>query len=100
MNSIPPEKPASPVALKIAGGLFAVAVLWWFIYYAQYGGPFTYFGLKLSCINGATDECMFFQQRLAETTLVPAYRPYFWYGGMIAAVFGLIQRYIASERAQ
>jgi hypothetical protein len=84
------SKPRTPLAMKIGLALWALALVWWFIYYAQYSGPFGLLGLKFPCITGATNECVFFQQRL-RTSAIPAYHPIFWWLGVVAMVVGFVQ---------
>ena len=80
----------TPLATKIGLGLWAVTLVWWFAYYAQYAGAFDLLGLKFMCITGATSECEFFQQRLGSTA-IPAYRPVFWWAGCVAMMIGFFQ---------
>ena len=78
-----------PIATKIGFGLWAVALLWWFLYYAQYEGAFQLLRLKIMCLDGATRECKFFQEQIHGG--VPTYYPIFWWAGMIALVTGFFQ---------
>ena len=100
MNTISDSKSTSPLALKIGVGLFGVSLLWWFFYYAQYSGPFGLLDLKIMCINGATDECAFFQERMAATSVIPTYRPYLWYAGMLLTLLGFVQMRRAVKQPQ
>jgi hypothetical protein len=92
-------KPPTPLALKIGYGLWAISLLWWFLYYAQYSGAFDMLDLKLACITGATSECLFFQQQMANTGILPTYVPIFWYAGLVAMLIGLYQSYQARKAA-
>lgn len=81
----------TPIGTRIAFALWGVTLLWWFIYYANWGGAFGLMGLKLMCITGATPECLFFQQQIAKLSAVPTYSPIFWWAGCVAAVIGFVQ---------
>lgn len=85
----PSEKPPTPFATKVGFGLLAISLIWWFVYYAQYGGAFSLMDLKLACISWPTKECYFFQQQIRGP--VPRYVPAFWYAGMLAFAVGLYQ---------
>lgn len=93
-------KPPAPLATKIGLGLWALSIAWWFLYYAQYRGPFGLFGLKFACLTGATDECLFFQKQLAATSILPTYWPVFWYAGLAAMIVGFIQSRMAPKDMQ
>lgn len=83
------DKPPTPPAIHLGLGLWAISLLWWFFYYAQYGGPFALIGLKLACVGVTTSECAFFQSHIRGT--MPRYVPVFWYAGMAALAFGVHQ---------
>ena len=93
-----PERPPMPLMLKIGFGLWGLSLLWWFLYYAHYQGPFGLIDLKLACINGATSECLFFQQQIKDTIL-PTYSPILWYAGIVASIIGIYQQYKARKAA-
>lgn len=95
MSQTPEARPPLPLASKIGFGLWAIALLWWFAYYANYGGAFELLGLKFMCINGATDECLFFQKSIR--TGIPTYHPIFWYAGMAALAYGFYQTWSARK---
>lgn len=84
------SKQKTPMAMKLGLALWAVALAWWFVYYAQYSGPFGLIGLKFPCITGASSECAFFQHRLSGTA-VPTYHPIFWWLGVAAMIVGFMQ---------
>lgn len=86
----PSQKPSTPLALKLALGCWAIALAWWFAYYAQYQGPFDLLGIKLSCINGATAECERFQAAIGAGP-IPTYYPVFWYAGLALGLVGSLQ---------
>jgi len=86
----------TPLATKIGYGLWAVALLWWFFYYANYLGPFELLGLKFMCINGATSECLFFQERMGRTA-IPTYHPILFYAGLLALAVGTYQSWQARK---
>lgn len=94
-----PVKRPSPMALKIGFGLWALSLVWWFFYYAQYAGAFGLMGLRFGCISGATSECLFFQQQLAKTSILPTYVPIFWYAGLVCMAIGLYQNHQAKKAA-
>jgi hypothetical protein len=83
------ETPPTPLATKLGFGLWAISLIWWFFYYAQYGGAFGLMDLKLACVSFATRECAFFQQNIRGP--VPTYWPLFWYAGMVAFAVGVYQ---------
>lgn len=83
------KTPTTPPAILLGLGLWFVSLVWWFFYYAQYGGAFGLIGLKLACIAWPTAECLFFQQQIRGP--LPRYIPLFWYAGMAAFAFGLWQ---------
>lgn len=91
------KKPPAPLALKIGLGLWAISLLWWFLYYAQYAGAFGLMDLRFGCISGATSECLFFQQQLAQTSILPTYVPIFWYVGLACMTVGLYQNHQAKK---
>jgi hypothetical protein len=77
------------LATKIGFALWGVAVLWWFSYYASWGGPFSMLGLKVFCLNGTTNECAYFQRGYRGA--IPTYSPIFWYAGMVSLIVGVFQ---------
>lgn len=85
----PNEKSPTPLATRLGLGLWAISLVWWFFYYAQYGGAFGLLDLKLACIGWPTSECFFFQQQIRSP--IPRYVPAFWYAGMLAFAVGLYQ---------
>jgi hypothetical protein len=93
-----PTRPPMPLMLKIGFALWAASMVWWFLYYAQYQGPFGLMRLKIACINGATSECLFFQQQIKDTIL-PTYYPILWYAGIVASVIGIYQQYKSRKAA-
>jgi hypothetical protein len=93
-----PMRPPTPLALKIGLGLLVTSLVWWFLYYSHYYGAFGLMDLKLACINGATSECLFFQQQIKDTIL-PTYSPILWYAGLVVGVIGLVQQYKARKAA-
>ncbi|MGE0563102.1 MAG: hypothetical protein AB7O50_01185 [Pseudolabrys sp.] len=93
MTATPASKTRLPLAGKIGLASWAVALLWWFAYYAQYQGPFDLLGAKFSCINGATRECEMFQSQIA--TAIPTYDPVFWYAGLFLGAIGCWQAWKA-----
>lgn len=91
--------PQLPLAARIGLGLWLIAVVWWFLYYANYHGPFDLFWLKFACISGATSECLFFQGHITGTIL-PTYSPVLWHAGLAAMTVGLYQHHKARKAAQ
>lgn len=87
------DKPSvkTPMATKIGFALWGVSLVWWFAYYANWGGAFDLMGLKLLCITDATPECEFFQEQMSRTSSIPTYYPVFWWAGCIAMMVGLVQ---------
>lgn len=85
----PSDKPPTPPAILVGLILCLASVVWWFGYYAQYGGAFGLMGLKVACIGMATPECSFFQANIRSG--VPRYVPVLWYAGMVALAFGVWQ---------
>ena len=83
------EKPPTPFAVKLGLGLWVISLIWWFAYYAQYGGAFRLLDLKLACVSNATRECLFFQQNIRG--LIPVYWPIFWWAGVAALTVGVYQ---------
>lgn len=83
------SRPETPLATKVGFGLWLIALIWWFVYYAQYGGAFALMELKLPCLSWPTRECLFFQQQIRSP--LPRYVPAFWYGGILAFAVGLYQ---------
>lgn len=82
-------KPSTPPTIYLGLAFCLVSVVWWFAYYAQYGGAFGLLGLKLACIGFATPECAFFQAQIRGS--IPRYVPVLWYAGMITLAFGVFQ---------
>ncbi len=80
---------STPPAVYLGLAFCLVSVVWWFAYYAQYGGAFGLLGLKLACIGFATPECAFFQAQIRGS--IPRYVPVLWYAGMITLAFGVFQ---------
>lgn len=91
----PRTRPPTPTATKIGFVLMALTFIWWFAYYANWHGPFGLFWLKLACINGATDECVFFQKNIR--TSVPTYYPVLWYAALVALTVGAYQSWQARK---
>lgn len=81
----------TPTATRIGFALWGVALLWWFAYYANWGGAFGLMGLKLMCITGATSECEFFRTQISKISAIPTYYPVFWWAGCAAMIVGLVQ---------
>lgn len=98
-NSGQRKKLPTPLVLKIGLGLWAISLLWWFLYYAQYAGAFGLMDLRFGCISGATSECLFFQQQLANKSVLPTYVPIFWYAGLVCMAVGLYQNHQAKKAA-
>ena len=90
MSPSPDAKQPMPLATKIGFALWGLALLWWFAYYANYGGAFQLLSMKIYCINGASSECLFFRQQIGPA-FVPTYYPIFWYAGVIALAVGVYQ---------
>jgi hypothetical protein len=85
----PDEKPPTHPAIYLGIVFCLVSVVWWFAYYAQYGGAFGLLNLKLACIGFATPECAFFQANIRGS--IPRYVPVLWYAGMVTLAFGVWQ---------
>lgn len=81
----------TPMATKIGFALWGVSLVWWFAYYANWGGAFDLMGLKLMCITSASSECEFFQEQMSRTSAIPTYYPIFWWAGCVAMMVGLVQ---------
>lgn len=79
----------APFATKLGIGLIGFAILWWFAYYAQWEGAFGLLRLKIACLDGATRECLFFQQQIRGS--IPTYSPVVWWAGLAAFVVGFVQ---------
>lgn len=79
----------TPAAVAVGLLLCAISVVWWFAYYAQYGGALGLLNLKLACIGYATPECAFFQANIRGA--IPRYVPVLWYAGMVMLAFGVWQ---------
>jgi hypothetical protein len=94
MDQTPKPKQPTPTATKVGFVLWGVSLVWWFAYYSNYSGAFGLLDLKLMCITGATDECVFFRERMGRT-IVPTYYPIFWYVGLIALAVGAYQSWTA-----
>ena len=77
----------TPLASKIGRALWAVAIPWWLLYYAQWHGAFGLLRLKVMCLGGTTYECAFFQQQIHGG--IPVYSPVLWWAGLIAMAVGL-----------
>jgi hypothetical protein len=96
-----PVRPPMPWAMKIGLGLWVVSLLWWFLYYSQYRGPFgpfDLFGFKFACINDETAECLFFQRQIGDSVL-PIYSPILWYVGLMFNLVGFVQSLMARKAA-
>jgi hypothetical protein len=100
MNSQAPKmtKPGH-AAIHLGLALWAVSLVWWFLYYAQYQGPFELLGPKFGCFTGASAECLRFQKWMGPTA-IPAYLPIFWYAGMLAMIAGSVQAWRAGALAK
>lgn len=83
-------KSGAPVVSKIGAGIMAIAVLWWFLYYAQYMGAFTFMRHKIWCIVETTYECKFYAEQISGS--FPAYSPILWWVGVGLASIGAVQR--------
>lgn len=83
------DKPPTHPAIYLGIAFCLASVVWWFAYYAQYGGAFGLIGLKLACIGYATPECAFFQANIRG--VIPRYVPVLWYAGMVTLAFGVWQ---------
>ena len=86
MSLSPDAKQPMPMATKIGFALWGLALLWWFAYYANYGGAFQLLSIKIYCINGASRECLYIGTKVG-----PMYYPIFWYAGVIALAVGVYQ---------
>jgi hypothetical protein len=87
------QRPSMAVATRIGFLLWAVALGWWFFYYAQWQGAFALMRLKLMCIAGTSHECTFFQQMIGRTSWLPIYSPLVWWGGCLAFFIGAMSRH-------
>ena len=85
-----PRQSGPPILTKIGGAIMAVALLWWFLYYAQYMGAFTFMRHKIWCVAETTFECQFYRQQIAGP--LPAYPPIVWWVGVGLAAIGAVQR--------
>lgn len=65
----------------------ALAIVWWFVYYSQWKGPFELFDVKLGCLFFKSFECRAFQQFIGPSS-IPVYQPGMFLGGLIALVGG------------
>ncbi|MDP2804036.1 MAG: hypothetical protein Q8O26_19370 [Phreatobacter sp.] len=83
------KQTSTPPTVYLGIAFCLVSVVWWFVYYAQYGGAFGLIGLKLACIGFATPECAFFQANIRGA--IPRYVPVLWYAGMVTLAFGVFQ---------
>jgi hypothetical protein len=81
----------TPMATKIGFALWGVTLLWWFAYYANWGGAFGLMGLKVMCITSTSSECEFFQTQISKVSVIPTYYPVFWWAGCVAMIVGVLQ---------
>ena len=73
--------------------IMAAAVVWWFLFYAQWTGPLHMLDLKVPCLVTTLGECSFFQSRLdAFHAAGPAYQPAALWIGMAAFLAGRLSR--------
>ena len=87
----PPEaRLRTPLMIKIGVAIYVVSLVWWLVFYAQYGGVMRMLDVKILCLTETTFECTFFRDALRDSP-IPAYSPYLWWAGTIAVVIGVIQ---------
>ncbi|MEO8757694.1 MAG: hypothetical protein ABI398_08085 [Devosia sp.] len=68
--------------------LMVSAIAWWLSYYAQAGGMFARFDVKLGCMSGDSLECTRFQHLIGPSVL-PAYSPLLLWLGVLVTILGL-----------
>jgi len=86
----PPARPSIPLMIKVGTAIYAVSLVWWFVFYAQYGGVTRMLDVKILCLTETTFECTFFRDALRDSP-IPAYTPYLWWAGTVAVVIGVVQ---------
>lgn len=80
--------------------IMAAAVLWWFLFYAQWTGPLHMLDLKVPCLVTTLGECSYFQSRLdAFHAAGPAYHPAALWIGMAAFLAGRVSRMLLPAAA-
>ena len=80
--------------------IMAAAVVWWFLFYAQWTGPLHMLDLKVPCLVTTLGECSFFQSRLdAFHAAGPAYQPAALWIGMATFLAGRLSRMLLPAAA-
>jgi hypothetical protein len=81
-------------------GIMAAAIVWWFLFYAQWSGPLRMLDLKVPCLVTTLGGCSFFQSRLdAFHAAGPAYHPAALWIGMATFVAGRVTGMLVPARA-
>jgi hypothetical protein len=87
-----PDTSAPAILIKIGIALWAVALVWWFLYYAPWAGAFDLMDLKIPCITWAIPECAGAQEMFLKKSGIPTYRPLLWWTGTAVVIIGFYQR--------
>ena len=81
----------APLAEIVGWVLWAIALVWWYFYYSQYGGGLYLFEQKFVCVAAITDICVDLRQRLLHSA-IPAYHPALIWAGALFLILGFWQR--------